>query len=286
MSSRPRQWSGALVRYLVRGAIVLTPLATTAYVLWWALATLDQLLPVGIPGLGLVLVLTLVTLVGWLTSSMLGASLVEMTDRRLAKLPLIKLIYSSIKDLIDAFVGDKKRFDQPVAVKLDARGAVRTLGFVTREALEVPGLEGTVAVYLPQSYNFAGNVLIVERRLVEPLGVSSGDMMTFIVSGGVSGFGRGESVFPEEPPTVEMPALQRVRQPHDAPTQLAPMPLWREERPTEPAPTLPASSAAAGPSPPAGAAGSRVEAGPGRSAVEDGETLVERRLEVDPPEPR
>jgi uncharacterized membrane protein len=184
----------ALVGYFLRGTLVLVPLSVTAYILWLALSTLDRLLPVGIPGLGLLLCVVLITLVGFLTSNVVGRALVDSAERLLSKVPLVKLVYSSIKDLIDAFVGDKKRFDRPVAVSVYPGGSVKLLGFVTRDSLQALRLGDYVAVYLPQSYNFAGNVVVVPRTQVEPLDVSTGELMTFIVSGGVSGFGVGQSM--------------------------------------------------------------------------------------------
>ncbi|HET9955365.1 MAG TPA: DUF502 domain-containing protein, partial [Polyangiaceae bacterium] len=120
-------------------------------------------------------------------------------ERLLKRVPLVKLIYTSIKDLIGAFVGDHRSFDRPVAMRLAADSPVRMLGFVTREALHTLGFVEHVAVYLPQSYNFAGNLVLVPRALVEPLDVSSGELMTFIVSGGVSGLGIGPSMLPPAP---------------------------------------------------------------------------------------
>jgi uncharacterized membrane protein len=101
-------------------------------------------------------------------------------------MPVAKMIYSSIKDLVNAFVGEKKQFNQPVLVSLSPDGAVRVMGFVTRENMAVIGLEGDVAVYIPQSYNFAGNLIIVPAEQVTLLAVESGKAMAFIVSGGVS----------------------------------------------------------------------------------------------------
>lgn len=199
-----------LVRYLIRGSLVLAPLGATLYVMWLALSTIDRILPVGIPGLGLLLTLGLVALVGFLTSNVVGASVVELGERQLARLPLFKLIYGSIKDLIDAFVGDKRRFSRPVLVALDASGAIKTLGFVTRDPLEFADQPDFVGVYFPQSYNFAGNVLLVRRDRIEPLPVESGQVMTFIVSGGVSGFSRGE------------PGQRRTIPPLDVPPPRAP----------------------------------------------------------------
>jgi uncharacterized membrane protein len=117
----------------------------------------------------------------------------------LSGMPLVKLLYTSLKDLIRAFVGDHKSFDRPAAVLLTP-GGVRMLGFVTRDELYALGMPGHVAVYFPQAYNFAGQLLVVPIESVELLDVPSSEVMTFIVSGGISGFGRGQSLVP--PPTL------------------------------------------------------------------------------------
>lgn len=182
--------------YLLRGALITAPLVVTVYVLYFIFRTVDELLPIGIPGLGLLLTTLLVGLVGFFSSNVIGSGILESTERFLQRVPFVKLVYSSIKDLINAFVGERKSFDKPVLVRLSPDGHVRALGFVTREAplgLELPE---HVAVYLPQSYNFAGNLVIVPRSAVEPLTVSSGELMTFIVSGGVSGLGVGRPMLP------------------------------------------------------------------------------------------
>jgi uncharacterized membrane protein len=127
--------------------------------------------------------------VGFLTSNVVGKAVVRKAERWLERVPLLKLIYGSIRDLISAFVGDKKRFDRPVAVSLVAQSSAKALGFVTRESMDELDMPGHVAVYFPQSYNFAGNLLLFPRDQVERLDASSADVMTFIVSGGVSGFG-------------------------------------------------------------------------------------------------
>jgi uncharacterized membrane protein len=109
---------------------------------------------------------------------------------------LVKLIYTSIKDLVSAFMGDKKSFNQPVAVTLLPGGNVKALGFITRDGLHALDLPHHVAVYIPQSYNFAGYLAVVPRDQIETLDVSSAELMTFIISGGVSGFGVGQSLLP------------------------------------------------------------------------------------------
>jgi uncharacterized membrane protein len=175
-------------RYFLRGSLVLVPLAATIYIVFLILRTIDQILPIGVPGLGLVLTVGLITLVGFLTSNVLGRTAFDALDKALTSVPFIKLVYSSIRDLIGAFVGDKKSFDKPVMVSLSPGSGTKVLGFTTRERLEMLGLTDHVAVYLPQSYNFAGNLIVVPR-----------------VSGGVSGFGVGTSLPPlsmRSPPRV------------------------------------------------------------------------------------
>jgi uncharacterized membrane protein len=192
-------WMRKLPGYFLRGALVTAPFALTLYIIGWLLRAVDRFLPLGIPGLGLLLVLVLITLAGFLTSNVVGKSFIDATDRFLKRLPLVKLVYTSIKDLIGAFVGDHKSFDRPVSVQVAPGSPVKMLGFVTRRGLHVLGMPEYVAVYCPQSYNFAGNLLIVPADMVEPLDVSSGELMTFVVSGGVSGLGVGQSVLPLPP---------------------------------------------------------------------------------------
>ena len=185
-----------LVRYFLRGCLVTAPLGLTIYIVWQVLSTIDRILPIPVPGAGLLATVALITLIGLFTSNVVGKSALDLTEGLLQRLPLVKLVYTSIKDLVSAFVGDKRRFDAPVAVSL--MGNTRVLGFVTRDGLGRLGMPDYVAVYFPQSYNFAGYLMLVPRAQVEPLDVPSAEVMTFIVSGGVSGFGIGESMVPSQ----------------------------------------------------------------------------------------
>jgi uncharacterized membrane protein len=104
------------------------------------------------------------------------------------KIPFIKLIYSSIKDLIGAFVGDKRKFNKPVLVTINKENTLHQIGFVTQEDLSDLGLYDMVAVYFPHSYAFSGNHFLVPKTSIKPLNISGPVAMKFIVSGGVSGF--------------------------------------------------------------------------------------------------
>jgi uncharacterized membrane protein len=133
-----------------------------------------------------VLTLVVITLVGFLASNLLAISFVSLLEKVMTRLPFIRLLYTSTKDLLDAFVGEKRRFDTPVMVAVTPDGP-KALGFVTMRALDHLGISEHVAVYFPQSYNFAGNLLLVPRESVTPLAADSSAVMAFIVSGGVTG---------------------------------------------------------------------------------------------------
>ena len=174
-----------LTRYFINGLAVLVPVVATVYVVYAVFSKIDGIFSFSIPGLGVLATVVLITVIGFAASNFLTKWIIALVDKLFTKLPLIKMIYNSVKDLIGAFVGEKKMFDKPVAVSLAPDSSIRALGFITSESLEQFGLEGSVSVYLPQSYNFAGNLLVVPKDKVQPLKADSGDMMAFIVSGGV-----------------------------------------------------------------------------------------------------
>lgn len=180
-----------LVRYFVRGLVVVVPIAITVYVVYKSFTFVDQLIArvvdVRFPGAGVLITLGGIIVVGALVSNFVGRRLFAAAERVFIRAPLVKIVYSSVRDLIEAFVGDKRRFDRPVLVSITADGALKTPGFVTRDDLTKFGAADRVAVYFPQSYNFAGQLLFVTRERVTPIEVESSQLMTFIVSGGVSG---------------------------------------------------------------------------------------------------
>jgi len=175
-----------ILAYFVRGLVVVTPLAFTAYVIYLVLGTVDGWLGIPIPGVGLVVTVALITLAGFLASTVVTRGLISLVDETLNRLPFVRLLYNSTRDLLNAFVGSQKRFDRPVLVSLADN--VSIFGFITQETLVgLPGAEGQVAVYCPQSYNFAGQLVIVPAHRVQPVPAQSADVLAFIVSGGVTG---------------------------------------------------------------------------------------------------
>jgi uncharacterized membrane protein len=186
-----------LLRYFAQGVLIATPIVLTLYLVFTLVAAVDGFLHIPIPGLGLVVTPTLLTLLGFVANSVIGTRLVALAEGLLRRLPLIRILYRALKDLVGAFVGDRKGFDRPVAVQL-AGGQGHLLGFATREDVELPGFESVVAVYFPQSYNFAGNLVLVPRENVRPLTLKSSELMSFIVSGGIAGLGAAGSERPSK----------------------------------------------------------------------------------------
>jgi len=175
-----------LLTYFFRGLIVLAPAVVTIWVFWQILTTLDRWIGVDVPGLGLAVTIGLITLFGLLTSSVLARWLVRFMDTVFNRLPLVRLVYSSTRDLLDAFVGEKRRFDRPVVVQTSADGVEKAFGFVTTDAMARFGLDDHVTVYLPFSYTFTGVIRIYPARNVRPLATDSSELMAFVVSGGVT----------------------------------------------------------------------------------------------------
>ncbi|TNF39997.1 MAG: DUF502 domain-containing protein [Cytophagales bacterium] len=174
-----------ILSYFFRGLLFLTPLAVTIYVMYAIFVFLDNLIPVPIPGIGILMVLALITFIGYLASLFFTKPFFEWFERGVFKIPLVNLLYTSIKDLMGAFVGEKKKFSSPVIVEIS--DSMCRLGFITQEDMAVVGKEDMVAIYFPHSYNVSGNVFLVKKEKVTPLrGVKSSDVMKFMVSGGVS----------------------------------------------------------------------------------------------------
>jgi uncharacterized membrane protein len=195
-----KQLFRALLRYFFKGLLVVVPLGAAFLLIFWAVKTLDNALnlsdflwtdpktgkPIYIPGLGIVNVIVLILVAGILVTNVVTDPIKHWFYRWLNRLPLFKFLYSSIKDLTEAFVGEEKKFNEPVLVEINEFG-VKKIGFMTQKDLSSLGLPGEVAVYFPWSYSFAGQVIIISADKVKPIDKSAADMMKFVISGGVSG---------------------------------------------------------------------------------------------------
>ena len=175
-----------LLNYFVRGLVVVVPLALTIYVCVAIFTTIDSWLALPIRGAGFVLALVMITVVGMLASSIVTRSLLTWVDQLFERLPFVRLLYSSAKDMLNAFVGEKRRFDKPVLVAISNDRAVKVLAFLTSESLASLGVEDHVTVYMPQSYGLAGHIIVVPADRVQRIDAAAADVMAFIISGGVT----------------------------------------------------------------------------------------------------
>lgn len=181
--------------YLMRGVLYIVPLSLTIYAIYLAFSFIDNILSpiIGdilgyeIPGLGFLLIILLFIILGSLGSTFLFRWIYSVLDSILGKVPLIKLIYSSIKDFTNAFFGKKKKFTEPVLIKINKELDIEKIGFVTNTSLEFLGDgEKKIAVYMPFGFSFMGDLYIVPAENIRPLDMSSAEAMKFVVSGGVT----------------------------------------------------------------------------------------------------
>jgi len=200
-----RGYLAKLLQLFFQGVIVLAPIGITIWVVLGLFNFVDDILPNvvhaispsflpkdangnlnKIPGLGFAVVIILVLFVGWVSSLFVVGRLVAVLDAVLEKTPGIKFIYSSVKDFLEAFAGNKKKFDKPVLVNIDAPDVWR-VGFITQQDAHHFGLQEHVTVYVPHSYAISGITYLVPRERVRQLpNVSAADAMKYAVSGGVT----------------------------------------------------------------------------------------------------
>lgn len=182
-----------LAKYFLQGLFYLVPITATLYVISFLVIQLDSLINLDVPGLGIIVLFIVVTLVGFLGTHFFVTYL-RPFERTIENTPLIKIIYSSMKDMMSAFVGRKKQFKKPVLVKMGDGVDMERLGFVTKEDLSDLNISSDkVAVYLPFSYAISGEVLIVPKKNVTLIDASSADIMKLVVSGGVTAVHHKES---------------------------------------------------------------------------------------------
>lgn len=185
-----RKTAALFLRSFFKGVIILAPFAITIYIIFWVFFKIDTLIPIeDFPrGLGFLLIISSVTIIGYLgTRFFIGKAIFDFLDHILEHTPGIKYIYSSVKDVMSSFVGDKKRFNQPVWVRVNDQPEILRIGFVTQRDMSYLGLEGKVAVYLPHSYAISGWVIVVASSNIQAItNMSSAEAMKFAVSGGIT----------------------------------------------------------------------------------------------------
>lgn len=173
--------------FFLKGLVLIVPITVTIYIVYEVFVFLDNLLPYEIPGVSILIIILATAFLGFVGTFLIQNPLKEVFENALGRIPLIKIIYTSIRDLLSAFVGKEKRFTKPVLVKTNRDTEMYKLGFITQKDLSSLGIsEGKSAVYLPHSYNFSGNLFIVSNDLITPIEGPAEEIMKFIVSGGIT----------------------------------------------------------------------------------------------------
>lgn len=180
-----------ITAYFLQGLLYIGPISITVWILYSIFDKVDSLfkdiLPYDIPGLGILAVVIFISLLGFLGRLFITAPITQFFENILKKAPIIKLIYTSIKDLLTAFVGKEKKFSEPVLVKVNNISNLEKVGFITNKDIKDIGVEGEkVAVYFPHSYAFSGELYIVPSEDIKLIDKPSSEVMKFIISGGVS----------------------------------------------------------------------------------------------------
>lgn len=183
-----REIAVLVFRSFLKGLIILAPIAVTAWIIWKVFTGIDTIIPSVPRGLGFLIVISCVTIIGYFgTRFFIGKAIFDFFDHLLERTPGIKYIYSSVKDVMSSFVGDKKRFNSPVWVRTQHEPETWRIGFLTQPDMTYLGMDDHAAVYLPHSYAISGWVVVVHldniRRVTT---MSPAEAMKFAVSGGIT----------------------------------------------------------------------------------------------------
>ena len=208
-----------LTRTFLTGLFVLLPIMVTLAIVMWLIGIAETvlggfirvLLPSNayLPGMGLIVSLVLIFLVGIAMQAIFFREVVGWIEDQLERIPLIKTVYSAVKDLTGFFSragSGSRRFGQVVQVQYPGT-PIRMLGFVTLEDLESVGLaaadgDEAVAVYLPMSYQIGGYTVLLPRRYLTPVDMGMEEAMRFLITAGMS---RTPEPEPPRPPVPEPP---------------------------------------------------------------------------------
>lgn len=196
---RTRVWFksgfGKVVSYFLQGLLLLAPIFVTIYAVFYIFNLLDStiekvfrfLFHFYFPGIGIIAMFFIIAFIGFIGSLVIFQPMLHVFDALMERVPVVKDIYSSMKDFFGAFISKKKKFDKPVMFEVGKDSGVFRLGFITQEDLSEMNILDKVAVYAPWSYNLSGTLFIVNKSQIQILhDVKAGDMMKFVMSGGVT----------------------------------------------------------------------------------------------------
>ena len=184
-----RKIAALILRYFLQGIIIISPIAVTVWAAYSIFDIIDTRIPYVPRGVGFLIIISSLIIIGWLGSTFfIWKFLINFFDSVLERTPFLKFIYSSVKDVVESFMGDKKKFTKPVLVKIRINPEIFQIGFITQNDLAKIGLIDKVAVYLPHSYAVSGVLVIVDIANVSAIDMNPSDAMKMVVSGGMTGY--------------------------------------------------------------------------------------------------
>jgi len=187
-------------KLFLQGLLAILPVVLTIYILYWLAVSAESILGKAIrlvlpekfylPGMGVLASFLVILAIGILLKLWLFRKIFHWGEKIIEELPLIKFLYSSIRDLTSFFDSSKnKNFNKVVMVTL-IKDDIKIMGLVTREDFE--GLpekiykDDKVAVFLPWSYQMGGFTIMVSKSKLEPIELSVDQALKFMLTAGVS----------------------------------------------------------------------------------------------------
>ncbi|MFF2596005.1 DUF502 domain-containing protein [Priestia megaterium] len=186
----------AIIKSFINGLLTIVPIILVIYILVRVFNFSDSILgnvlkpymkQDYIPGVGILATLVLITFLGWLSTRFFAGKIINLIDRLLERIPLVKTLYTVIKDTFQSFLGEKKSFSKVVLVTMPGT-SMKVIRFVTSEEVEevIHSLKDHFAVYVPQTFQVAGFTFLIPKEEIEWLDIKPEEAMKFVLSGGVS----------------------------------------------------------------------------------------------------
>jgi uncharacterized membrane protein len=187
-----RRW----LKHFLNGVLIIVPILLIVYVLFATFTFLDGIVGkfikkyIGeayVPGIGIIVTIVFLTCIGWLSTHYVLKGILNLVDRLFRRVPLVKVLYTSIQDILQSLLGKKRSFSKVVLVTIPGTN-MKSLGFVTSEELHMlyEPLQEYVAVFIPQTFQVAGVTFLVPKNDIEVLDIKSEDAMKFILSAGMT----------------------------------------------------------------------------------------------------
>ena len=188
----------SLSKILLTGFITLLPIVLTIYLLYWLAVTSENIMGVALhwvlsdenyfPGLGMIAGVIVVFIVGLLMKAIIVRQVFSFGEKILYRVPLIKTVYRSIRDLFDFFSPNKESFGRVVTVKING---MYMIGFVTQgDTKRLPDFaqnSDSVLVYIPMSYMIGGFTLLIPEKDIQPCDMGMDEAMRFVLTAGITG---------------------------------------------------------------------------------------------------